>query len=233
MIEKTPTNYMLFLRASRGRSGKDFQEWYLDSFAPRLQRSQAALGRHVVNLAEQGPEELRLSYDSTDPADRYDVVAEMSWREHRFAAALKSIQAQLNPWADIQHAYRVSGAVILDREGPSAEALPGYKLLRELQFYEDMSDTTVRRCWMHHAKLALKVHVGMSRYVQHWVEEQLTNHTPVIRGISELYFPTREELVLGYYESARGREEVVHDTAHFIERRLPRVYSRELVISKG
>jgi hypothetical protein len=221
--------YLLFLRAMKPRPAKEFQAWYLKDFAPSLQERRGELGRHVVNLTEPGPEELRLAHDSLDPEARYDVVAQMSWSGDGFRAALQDIRTELSRWADVQHVYRVSDTVILDKEPIRPQSLPGFKLLRELLFYQDLSDSAAKRCWAHHAKLALKVHVGMTRYVQHWVEERLTPG-PSTRGISELYFPTRDDLVQRYYESSRGRDEVVHDTAHFIEQRLPRVYSHEYVL---
>ena len=223
--------YMLFLRATKTRPAKEFQEWYLKEFAPALQDRCGEIRSHIVNLTEPGPEELRLSHDSLDPQARYDVVAQIRWNGEGFKAALRDICAELDRWADVKHAYRVSDTVILDKEPARAQSLPGYKLLRELLFYEDLSDAAAKRCWAHHANLALKVHIGMTRYVQHWIEEVLTSG-PATRGISELYFPTRDELVQRYYESPRGRDEVVHDTAHFIERRLPRVYSREFVLKR-
>jgi hypothetical protein len=220
-------NFMVFVRASQGRPASDFQAWYLGTFAPSLAERHPEMGRHVVNLTEPGPEELRLPHDSRDPNDRYDVVAQLACPPAGFHAVLETMRADLATRADVLHAYRVSDTVVLDKEPAADKALPGFKLLRELLFHEDLSDAAAKRCWAHHAKLALKVHVGMTRYVQHWIEERLSPDSPPVRGISELYFPTREELVQRYYESPRGREEIVHDTAHFIERRLPRVYSRE------
>ncbi len=223
-------NFMVFVRASQDRPARDFQAWYLQAFAPSLAERHPEIGRHVVNLTEPGPEELRLPHDSPDPNDRYDVVAQLACTPAGFNAAFATMRAELAIWADVLHAYRVSDTVVLDKEPAPPGSLRGFKLLRELLFHEDLSDAAAKRCWAHHARLALKVHVGMTRYVQHWIEERLSPGSPPVRGISELYFPTREDLVQRYYESPRGRDEIVHDTAHFIERRLPRVYSREHVL---
>jgi len=223
-------DFMAFIRASQNCPARDFQTWYLGIFAPTLVDRHPGLERHVVNVTEQGPEELRLPHDSRDPAARYDVVAQMACKKEEFRSVLETMRAGLAGRADGLHAYRVSDTVVLDKEPSRPDSLPGFKLLRELLFYEDMSDAAARRCWAHHARLALKVHVGMTRYVQHWVEERMSPDSPATRGISELYFPTREDLVQRYYESPRGRDEVVHDTGHFIERRLPRVYAREHVL---
>jgi hypothetical protein len=83
---------------------------------------------------------------------------------------------------------------------------------------------------MHHANLAVKVHTGASRYVQHWVEERVSRSSPHTRGIVEFYFPSERDLVERYYASPAGKEAVMHDTGHFIEHRLPRAYAREAAI---
>src|SRR5579871_3859442 len=75
----TTMKIMMFCRASQNRSPGEFQQWYLKNFASSLHERYPSLGRHLVNLVEAGPEELRLAHDSTDPQDRYDVVAEMTW----------------------------------------------------------------------------------------------------------------------------------------------------------
>jgi hypothetical protein len=225
-------NFMIFIRARADRDPRAFQDWYRGRFAPALLTRHQDLGRFVINLTEKGPGELLLAHDSSDPAERYDVVTEVALDSVATFRAIfgGAAGAEVEGWADRLHAYRVSDTVILDKEPPRSERLPGYKLLRELLFYTDLPDRAAQRLWTHHARLALKVHVGMTRYLQHWVEERLSPDAPATRGISELYFPTREELAQRYYESPRGRDEILHDTGHFIEQRLPRVYAREFVL---
>lgn len=225
-------HFMIFMRARAERDGRAFQDWYLKDHAPRQQERNRAITRHYVNLTTEGPPELRLAHDSADPRARYDVVAQI-WCETvaEFRAATEDgAGAELSAWIDQRHAYRVSDTTILDKEPNRSDRSSGYTLLRELLFHGDMSDAAARRCWTHHAKLALKVHVGMTRYIQHWIDERMTAETPPARGISELYFPSREELAQRYYESPRGRDEIVHDTGHFIDKRLPRVYSYEHIL---
>ena len=219
-----------FLRAAPDRAGAEFQQWYLRDFAPRFERDAATLRRHVVNLTQPGPEELRLSYDSRDTLARYDVVAELAWDDPDPAAAFRAFDAALSDWADVRHGYRLSSSVVLDDERDDANPRPGIKLFRELVFFLDMSDAAVKRCWAHHANLAVKVHTGARRYVRHWVEQRLSAGVDTVRGVVEFYFPTLDDLVERYYESPRAREAVIHDTGHFIEQRLPRAYTREASI---
>lgn len=225
-------HFASFMRARPGKDAAAFKDWYLKSFAPRLQATPGGPSRQLVNLTVRGPDELKLSYDSSDPLERYDVVAEL-WFDTA-ADFRKSYgvtpTGELAEWVDVQNNYRISDDVKIDRPAPAEMPGPRYKLMRELFFYDDMSDAAARRCWAHHANLALKVHRAMYRYVQHWVEERLTPGLPPVRGISELCFPNREEVTHRYYESPRGKEEVIHDTAHFIQQRLPRVYANEHVV---
>ena len=51
------------------------------------------LDRHVVNVTEQGPEELRLPHDSRDPGARYDIVAVNQSRGAGFINRLANCRA--------------------------------------------------------------------------------------------------------------------------------------------
>jgi hypothetical protein len=221
-----------FLRARQERKPVEFQEWYLNRFASRMQQDCPFVLRHVVNLTEAGPEELRTMHDSDDPQARYDVVTQL-WCETASEireASARQLNTDLLDWADVHHSYSVQERVVLDKSNAQSNRQNGFKLLRELIFFEDLSDAAAKRCWAHHGNLAVKIHVGMTRYSQLWVEETLSPAPLPARGISELFFPTHEDLAQRYYESPRGREQVLHDTGHFIQKRLPRVYSHEHVV---
>lgn len=221
-----------FLRARQECKPAEFQEWYLNCFASRMQEDCPFVMRHIVNLTETGPQELRTMHDSDDPQARYDVVTQL-WCETSSEireASARQLSSDLLDWADVHHSYRVRETVVLDKGNAQSNRREGFKLLRELIFFEDLSDAAAKRCWAHHGSLAVKIHVGMTRYSQLWVEETLSAAPLPTRGISELLFPTREDLVERYYELPRGREQVLHDTGHFIQKRLPCVYSHEHVV---
>jgi hypothetical protein len=227
-----PVDCLVFLRARANLPAEAFQEWYVTEFASRLRQVGPALRRHVANLAVAGPAELRPTQGDTDPAARYDVVADLELDDvATFRAAFDG--QELATRADVRHAYRVSRTVVIDQEARRLESLPGYKVMREIVFHADMPDTAARRSWTHHGSLARKVHVGVTRYVQHWVEEKLSPNSVPIRGISELYLPSWEALAQRYYDSPRGREEVTHDAGHFIADQLPRIYAREHLLTTG
>jgi hypothetical protein len=223
---------LMFLRACAGRPAQGFKDWYVTAFAHRLQQHGPVLRRHVANLAVDGPEELRQRQSSEQPDARYDVVAQLELDDvTAFRAAWDaSAAAELGSWVDVLHLYRVAPTIVIDKEAARPESLPGYKVMREIMFHSDMPDSAARRSWTHHGNLSRIVHVGVTRYIQYWVEERLSPTPLPIRGISELYLPTWEALAQRYYDSARGREEVTHDAGHFIANQLPRVYAREHVL---
>jgi hypothetical protein len=223
-------DFLIFLRARGGRSAQGFKDWYVDRFAGRALELSPGLRRHVANLAVEGPAELRPPQYDPDPQARYDVVASLALDDGAgFRAILED--AALADWADVRNGYRVSDTLVIDREPSRATALPGYKIIREILFHADMPDSAARRSWTHHGSLAKKVHVGVTRYVQHWVEERIGPNPHPVRGISDLYLPDWETMLQRYYDSPRGREEVSHDAGHFIESQLPRVYAQEHVLT--
>ncbi len=75
----------------------------------------------------------------------------------------------------------------------------------------------------------MKVHVGLARYARHWVIERLDGEAPAVRGFSDLHFPDEEALRHRYFDSERGRDEILHDIGHFIRGGLQRVFAREYV----
>ncbi len=223
--------FITFMRARDERDPTAFQKWYLGTCGPQLLGRSSKLRRFLVNLAHQGPEELRRPSDSTDPRARYDLVTQM-WFDTipEAKSTLDDVAVELSAWADQRYSYGVSDTVVLDRRVNHSGSNSGIKVMRGIFFFDDMPNSAARRSWTLHARLALKVHVGMSSYVQHWVEEKLSPNAPAIRGISELYFASRDDLVERYYDSERGRDEILQDTSHFIQDQLPRVYATEYVL---
>src|SRR4029078_3474361 len=95
--------FITFLRAEPKKSGSDFQRWYAEEFSPSLPQRFPSIKGTIVNLTEEAPTELRLSYDSADPLARYDVVAEMSLSGDDYRSVFETIHADLAEWADIRH----------------------------------------------------------------------------------------------------------------------------------
>jgi hypothetical protein len=221
-------DYLYLLRARHAEEAQTFKSWCLDRLGSLHLPSDGSISRLVVNIAEPEPEELELYSDSKDPRPPYDVVLQLSCR-----ADFAQEAQRLARWEDraLCHPYRVTRTVIRDA-GRVADGRPsnGIKMIHPLHFHADMPDSAVRRSWANHARLAVKVHVGASRYCQNWIEDHLDGDAPGYRGLSELHFASRKELIEGYFDSPRGREEIAQDIAHFIVGRPPRVFTREHIL---
>jgi hypothetical protein len=217
----------MLLRAGSGQS-HILQDWMLHEFAP----AQHASHQIIVNLAVDEPEGLNLYGSSENLAgERCDLVLEaVVDDEHTWPVFLQALQRQAPMELSMLHAYAVSVTTVIHREGfvPSRPT-PGYKLLRGLYLFDDLPDVAAQRMWAHHSELAKRVHLGLARYARHWVTARLTPESPQVRGFSDLHFPDEESLRLRYFDSDRGRQEILHDIGHFIAGGLPRVFTREYV----
>jgi len=123
------------------------------------------------------------------------------------------------------HAWSVEPTVGYSRApyGNDNEALT---LVGRLMFHGDLPDSAARRSWALHAGLAERVHIGACHYVQNWVLEALVPDCPPTRGLPELRFPDEAAAVERFFDSERGRMEILQDTAHFVACG-PRLYLRQ------
>ncbi|MCS6933435.1 MAG: EthD domain-containing protein [Acetobacteraceae bacterium] len=114
---------------------------------------------------------------------------------------------------------------------PPGRPAPGVKFLSLLRFHADLPPPAARRLWAHHAALALRVHVGMARYVRDWVEEASPGPSPVgpFQGIAELHFPSQEAMLTRWFDSEAGRAAILHDVGHFLAG-ATRLYTTEHVL---
>jgi hypothetical protein len=143
------------------------------------------------------------------------------------AALILSGHAALPPIPAVTaaiHAYAVESRTIFER-GPAPDPATAITLMGRLMFHADLPDSAARRSWGLHAPLAERVHVGADRYIQNWVVGTLTPGSPAARGIPELRFPDAAALVGRFFDSDRGRDEILQDTAHFVASG-PRLYLR-------
>jgi hypothetical protein len=226
---------MTFLLARSNIDREQFQQWMLKECAPAI-LNQAAVERLVINLVEVPP--AQRAY--TPPTDQisedgrlaHDIVMETTVPSVDAFRALIGPSAKdqrLNEWASECFSYRVTERVELDRKRNSIGRSPGIKFMSRLMFHADMPDSAARRSWDLHVKLALKVHVGACKYVRNWIEEPLTPNAPPTRGVPELHFASDADALERFFDSPRGRDEVLQDTSHFIAGG-PRLYTREYVL---
>jgi len=228
---------MVFLRARPAVVRAEFQDWMLRSYTPSALRGTTGLHRLAVDIVVDTPPGIAYRPPS-DPANRdgaddrpaCDVVLQV-WADAPALCGpwLAGASAELDAVVESGRAFAVTETVVWDREATATGALPGIKYLAILDFHDDLPDSAARRSWRLHAGLARRVHVGCTRYVQNWIDEALVPGMEPARGIPELYFPSEFELLQCFFDSPRGREEILHETQHFI-RSGPRLYAREHVL---
>jgi hypothetical protein len=230
------TKIILFARARSNRVA--FQRWFLDEVVTGLAEDRTGIHRLTVNLVDDPPATPiyrppsdRDAAAGAMPAPFYDLVVQL-WLDgtDSFRRLETGAMSELAERAALLHAYRVTEAVIWDRqEVTPGTQTPGISFMGRLQFHDDMPDSAARRSWTLHTALARKVHVAATRYIQNWIEEPFGADTPPARGIPELHFATEQDLLERFFDSPRGREEVLQDTAHFIQDG-PRLYTREFIV---
>ena len=204
------------------------RQWCLSTLAPHM-TAHAEIQRLIVNLAQANPLPELYSGESLE-GDDFDVVLQCwvpdlsVWRD-----AFEALDTELAERCAKRFDYCITDFSVKQDDGVYEQGTPspGYKLMRGLVFHDDLGPAAVRRQWAHHAQLAVRVHVGMTRYVRHLVDEPLTPGAPAIGGFSELYFPSLEAMRDRYFDSPRGKDEIVHDLGHFIASGSKRFYGQE------
>jgi hypothetical protein len=211
-----------------GGDRASLSHWCLSTLAPRVAGRVDVHGL-IVNLAQDNPLQALYSGEPLD-GDDFDVIVQ-TWVPSLAAwcEAFEPIDGDLANRCSKRFDYRATDLTVKHDDGEShlGTPAPGYKLMRGLVFHADLGPPAARRQWVHHAKLALRVHVGVARYVQHWVDEPLTPDAPAIGGFSELYFSSLEAMRDRYFDSQRGKDEILHDLGHFMASGSKRFYGQE------
>jgi hypothetical protein len=144
----------------------------------------------------------------------FDAVVEI-WIESEAGAEdlAQRLAAACAPGSSVS-SYLCSEIVEKDETGGKPA---GVKYIAQLYLFDDLPDSAAQRSWAQHASLALKVHVGMSKYVRNWVIQALSPDALPIQGIVELHFPTMTDMQERWFADDRGRDEIVHDLGHFLK----------------
>lgn len=230
--------YLVFLRAREDAHREAFRRWLAADHGPRIGAIAPGLTRVVATICAASPdgpeglnlpEQMRLNGSNTQPWPGYDAALTL---DGPAAAVTLLCDGELAEHVDLCHAYRVSEKVIIDK-GTIHAGRPsnGMTYLRGIHFHDDLPQSARVRSWTLHGGLAVKVHVGVSRYVQWYVDEVLTADAPAIGGVAELHFPSRRDMVEGFFDSPRGRDEIVQDTRHFIAGGPPRLFAEQFVFA--
>ncbi|WP_372617442.1 EthD domain-containing protein [Falsiroseomonas sp.] len=224
--------HRLFLAAPPGSDRPAFRARMLGEVGPALLAAVPALEALSVDVVDATPEvpPWQRPGEPVAPAEPdCDAVVDLWGAPETLARALAVLDEATHgaPRASI----RVSESVEKDALPRPAGQAAGVKFLSLMSFHEDLPAPVAQRLWAHHAGLALRVHVGMARYVRDWVEATDAHTLPVPRfhGIAELHFPSVEAMTTRWFDSEAGRAAIVHDVGHFLAR-ATRLYSTEHVL---
>lgn len=228
------TQIMIQARAHEG-AAEDFKAWCLGTLAPGLLARAPAIERLIVNVALPEPASSPYGGGESLQGDAFDAVLQV-WvpRLQSLVAAWRPLAQAFNARVRAQHVYRLTDTEVLHKPDLlQGVPTPGIKLLRGLYLFDDLPDAAAKRMWAHHSGLAVKVHVGLARYARHWVDAVLTPGSPPIRGVSDLHFPDEASMRERYFDSPRGRDEILHDLGHFIQAGTRRFHGREYILKQG
>ena len=225
--------HRVFLAVPPGLARDRFRARLLKEVAPAVLAAAPDLAAAAACLVDATPATppWQRPGEPVAPADPpFDAVLDLWGSGAAVGAALACLAERL------PDAPRVSARVAetVEKDAlprPPYRPAPGVKFLSLMTFHDDLPPATARRLWAHHAALALRVHVGMARYVRDWVEELSPAALPVPRfhGIAELHFPSEEAMTQRWFDSEAGRAAIVHDVGHFLAR-ATRLYTTEHVL---
>jgi hypothetical protein len=186
----------------------------------------ATLSVDVVDATPATPPWQRPGEAPAPSFPEYDAVLDLWGSEAALDAALAGLAPRV---AALRHvSVRVAETVEKDDLPRPQGRAAGVKFLSLMVFKDDLPEAVARRLWAHHAGLALRVHVGMARYVRDWV----VGSAPGFHGIAELHFPSNEAMTTRWFDSDAGRDAIIHDVGHFLAR-ATRLYTTEHVLRAG
>jgi uncharacterized protein (TIGR02118 family) len=194
-------------------------EWardaYLESYAPAIRAT--GLARHcVLNVVRDQGEDVGQAPGIDWPdAPTFNAVTELEVRDADDARALV---AGLPPSSGEVLAYLVDHHLQKGADpGPRQGRSPGVKNMFLVRRADGMTEEAFRAHWLdRHVPLALKHHVGMSRYVTDVVTQALSDGAPDVDGLAQLQFATEEDFEHGMFDDPPGERIIAEDVTRFL-----------------
>jgi uncharacterized protein (TIGR02118 family) len=174
----------------------------------------------ILNLVEFSPE------DCSQPA--HPGYPDFDAAEERWFDSERDLERYCKSYrkpacASVVFHYQVAENV--RKEGPKrmpGQRTPGVKQLYLTLRAPGQSHADFVRHWRDvHGPLALRRHVGMSKYVQNVVARKFGAGAPEIDGIPELHFASLDDACNRRYDSAEGKAAIAADRPNFVTRSIP------------
>jgi uncharacterized protein (TIGR02118 family) len=215
-----------------GLSLGEFRDRLLGGHAELIMRHRPRLERYIVSIADVPAE--AWGGDPSAPPRAYDGVIE-TWyastddftdpkRAWDSDAAAKAVQADGAALIGAAHTYRVREVIQkeYERDWPVGQRSPGIKSVYPVTRTDWLTPEQFASHWHNgHGPLALKHHIGLSKYVQNVVLESLSEGAPHFDGIAELHFPTSEDKRDRSIDSPEGAAIIGADVAKFVGSAFP------------
>jgi hypothetical protein len=224
---------MQFIACEPGGDRAAFRDRYLHRHAPLVMQHCPRLLRYVVNLVDvkasiRHRAGLPPLNRETDPPP-FEVVTEMWWNsfddfkdpERRYAApaARELLEDDLREMGATVYDYLIAQTVQWDRTSRPAvgERTGGVKAVIFTRRREEIPNKEVEALWRKHRIVAEKYHCYATSYIQDGVIAPLQSGAPVVHGLAELYFPSKEDLEERFYGGTiEGEKAIAADAGPFV-----------------
>jgi EthD domain-containing protein len=248
MSEQAPKKRKVvqFIASQPGADRAAFREYYLRRHAPLVLEHCPRLLRYVVNLVDvkasiRHRAGIRPMNRELDPPP-FEVVTEM-WFDSfddfkdpaRFYASPASgelLRDDLREMGARVFDYLIAETIQWDRtpRPEVGEHTSAVKAIISTRRREDIPNKEVEALWRKHRIVAEKYHCYATTYIQDGVITALTPDAPVIHGIAELFFPTKEDLEERFYGGTiEGEQAIAADAGPFVADAIG-LYSSEYVL---
>jgi hypothetical protein len=220
--------YFTLITAASNADAAEFRHWFLTEHAPQVVRSCPNLHRCIVNLRDQPlpATDNMVALVEGPPAPQFDVITEMwfdsaeqigNGRMYGAGPAAQRLEADLAARAGKCFVYRVTENVEKDAHPVlRGERSQGVKLIPLIGWKDGLTDTEGRLGWEVHGPLALRTHVGFSKYVRNVVDEVLTPDAPRYGGIGVLQFLTIDDAIHRLLPTPDAGQIIAFDTARWL-----------------
>ncbi|GEM_PF-1670405 len=237
---------MQFIACKQGSDRAAFREHYLRIHAPMVMEHCPRLLRYVVNLVDikasirhrAGIPPLNRELDPPP----FEVVTEMwfesfddfkdSQRRYDSVAGAQAVEDDLRKQGAAVYDYLIAQTVQWDRtpRPPIGQRTPGVKAIIFTRRKLDLPNKEVEALWRNHRIVAEKYHCFATTYIQDGVIAALTPQAPVVHGLAELFFPTKEDLEERFYGgTVEGEKAIAADAGPFVADAIG-LYSSEYVL---
>ena len=219
--------FFTFITAAAGQDHRQFQQWFLKEHAPMVLEHVKGAQRYIVNLVDvTAPPVENMTGTVPESAPAYEVITELwmgSARDFRdaarmygSAAAAEAVQKHLASRSRAAYSYRVTEIIEKDQQPIRAgERSRGLKSVIPIEGRRGLSEDDWRNGWRVHAQIALRTHVGMSKYVRNLVEEILTEGAPEYFGVGELHYATEDHMRYGLFPTPHAMEVIAFDISRW------------------